>query len=148
MCPSLLSYNNRLSAVTHQNVLTLCKTYGYLSGLATNVHQFRILLWNSLSQKENGVLVLLMTNPERNMRTCQEQWESTVSTLGPSLYSMTSSNVHLDRCSCNGNVSCPSCLHGADVWVKAGEEDPSFSTFLQNTGKDDVEVGVHVEVRW
>lgn len=44
-------------------------------------------------------------------------------------------------------TSCPLCLHGANVWVKAGEEYPSFTAFLQNTGKDDVEVGIHVEVR-
>lgn len=38
------------------------------------------------------------------------------------------------------------CLHGADIWVKAGEDYSPFAAFLQNTGQDDVEVAVHVEV--
>lgn len=38
------------------------------------------------------------------------------------------------------------CSHGADVRVEAGEDDASLSSFLQNAGQDDVEIGVHVEV--
>lgn len=36
--------------------------------------------------------------------------------------------------------------HCADVGVEAGEDDASFPSLLQNTGQDDIEVGVHVEV--
>lgn len=38
------------------------------------------------------------------------------------------------------------CSHGADVGVKAGEDDTSFAAFPQHAGQDDVEEGVHVEV--
>lgn len=48
----------------HQNILTLGKTYGNLSGLAADVHQLRIHLRNSLSEEEDGVFVLLVTHPE------------------------------------------------------------------------------------
>lgn len=36
--------------------------------------------------------------------------------------------------------------HGANIWVKTGEDDASFSRFLQNAGQDGVQEGVHVEV--
>lgn len=52
----------------YQNILTLGETYGYLSGLAADVHQLRIPDWNSLSQEENWVLVLLLTHPEGKPR--------------------------------------------------------------------------------
>lgn len=80
------------------NILTLGETYGDLSGLAADVHQFRILLGNSLSEEEDGVLVLFLTH------------------------------------------------HGADIWVKAGEDNTSFPASLQDTGQDDIQVGIHVEV--
>lgn len=40
------------------------------------------------------------------------------------------------------------CLHAADVRVEAGEDNASFPAFLQNTGQDDIEEGIHVEVGW
>lgn len=59
----------------HQNILALGETYGYLGGLAADVHQFRIPVWDSLSKEEDGVLVLLMPHPEKNMKKCQELWD-------------------------------------------------------------------------
>lgn len=43
-------------------------------------------------------------------------------------------------------LSCQLCLHRADIWVEAGEDDAPFSASLQNTGQDDIEEGIHVEV--
>lgn len=50
----------------HQNIFTLGKAYGDLSGLAADVHQLRIHVRNPLSQEEDGVFVLLTTDPEGN----------------------------------------------------------------------------------
>lgn len=47
----------------HQDIFTLGKTDGDLRGLAADVHQLGILVRNSLSQEEDGVLVLLVTHP-------------------------------------------------------------------------------------
>lgn len=47
----------------HQDIFTLGKADGDLSGLAADVHQLGILVGNSLSQEEDGVLVLLVTHP-------------------------------------------------------------------------------------
>lgn len=38
------------------------------------------------------------------------------------------------------------CLHDADVWVKAGEDNAAVPAILQDAGQDDVQEGVHVEV--
>lgn len=45
-------------------------------------------------------------------------------------------------------LHCWLCLHCADIWVKAWEDNAPFPSFLQNTGQDNVEEGVHVEVGW
>lgn len=38
------------------------------------------------------------------------------------------------------------CLHDADVWVKAGEDNAAVPALLQDAGQDDVQEGVHVKV--
>lgn len=38
------------------------------------------------------------------------------------------------------------CLHYADVWVEAGEDNAAVAAVLQYAGQDDVQEGVHVEV--
>lgn len=38
------------------------------------------------------------------------------------------------------------CLHCADVWVEAGEDNAAVAAVLQYAGQDDVQEGVHVEV--
>ena len=38
-------------------------------------------------------------------------------------------------------------IHGAHVWVKAGEHDATLAGLLQNAGQDDVQERVHVEIR-
>ena len=38
-------------------------------------------------------------------------------------------------------------IHGAHVWVKAGEHDAPLAGHLQNAGQDDVQERVHVEIR-
>lgn len=38
------------------------------------------------------------------------------------------------------------CLHYADVWVEAGEDNAAVAAVPQYAGQDDVQEGVHVEV--
>lgn len=52
----------------HQDIFTLGKTDRDLSGLAADVHDLGIPVWNSLSQEEDGVFVLLMAHPGGTQR--------------------------------------------------------------------------------
>lgn len=38
-------------------------------------------------------------------------------------------------------------LHRTHIRVKTREDDPSLSSILEHTGKDDIQVLVHVEIR-
>lgn len=63
-----------MNICAHQDIFTLGKTDRDLSGLAADVHDLGIPVWNSLSQEEDGVFVLLMAHPEGTQTQAYISW--------------------------------------------------------------------------